>query len=122
MAPIPKSRLERPMKSICQMWSGLRWTFYDKTRQRKIENKTVPMSLHLCSYSCCSVGNGVESGNRFISIRIYSNDQSAKNSLAVTSDNGTNFVGAKHELKEILKAMDQKTITRKMSNHRINPI
>ena len=116
MAPLPTHRLAFSMKAFTNIAVDYGGPFYTKYGRGKSRHKR-----YLCLFTCLET--------RAVHLEMaYSLDTSSfMNAFfrmvsrrgrpeKVVSDNGTNFVGANKELKELVEALDQHEITRVSAN------
>ena len=115
MAPLPASRIQYPVRAFERVGVDYGGPYLTKQGRGKTRTKR-----YLCLFTCLTT--------RAVHLEIsYSLDtDSFLNALTrmiarrgtpkyILSDNGTNFVWAERELKELIKAFDQEEITNKMA-------
>lgn len=119
MAPLPKFRLGDPLR--CFARTGLDYAGPFITKQGRFRKR---QKRYLCVFTCLA--------SRAVHLEMaYSLDtDSFLNALSrfcdrrnrpvqILSDNGSNFVGAEHELKELISALDQDKIVNTTANRGI---
>lgn len=115
MAPLPESRLGSTMRAFAKTCVDYAGPFITKITQR------VSAKRYLCLFTC-SATRAVHLEMAFsLSTTDFLNEFSrmvAKRGRPeeVTSDNGSNFVGANKELKELIQSIDQEKIVDDSAN------
>ena len=87
-----------------------------KVEEEKEQSGTC-IFLHIVT--CCALRDGLQSRHIFLSQCILPHDQSQRFTTKVTLDNGTNFVGANTELKELISKLDKSKIEMSAANNGI---
>ena len=115
MAPLPKSRLGMPMRAFANCCVNYAGPFFTKITRR------VSAKRYLCLFTCSatkavhlemafslSTADFLKAFGRMVATRGRPEE--------VISDNGTNFVGAKRELRELIQSLDQMRIADDAAN------
>ncbi|XP_046581476.1 uncharacterized protein LOC124288928 [Haliotis rubra] len=112
MAPLPKMRLQKSLRAFSQTGVDYAGPFITVQGRGKARQKR-----YLCLFTCLT--------SRAVHLEMaYSLDTSAFYRMVnrrglpqeVISDNGTNFVGAVKELKELFRNLDQDAVQRSLAN------
>ena len=113
MAPLPKSRLQQPMRAFERVGVDYGGPYLTKQGQGKTRTKR-----YLCLFTCLTtravrleMAYALDTDSF---INAFSRMVARRGTPAfVLSDNGTNFVGAERELRELVEALDQEKIASK---------
>ena len=113
MAPLPKSRIKQPLKAFERVGIDYAGPFLTKQGRGKQRAKR-----YLCLFTCLvtravhlELAYGLDTDS-FINAFTRMTSRRGTPSYVV-SDNGTNFVGAERELRELVEALDQDEILQK---------
>ena len=109
MAPLPVTRLGTSMRAFAKCCVDYAGPFYAKLTRRVTVKRylclftcSATRAVHLEMASSLSAADFLNAFSRMVAARGKPEE--------VTSDNGTNFVGAERELRELLELMDQEKI------------
>ena len=113
MAPLPKSRLQQPMRAFERVGVDYGGPYLTKQGRGKTRTKR-----YLCLFTCLTtravhleMAYALDTDSF---INAFSRMVARRGTPAfVLSDNGTNFVGAERELRELVEALDQEKIASK---------
>lgn len=121
MAPLPNSRLKLPLRAFERVGVDYGGPYLTKQGRGKTRAKR-----YLCLFTCLATRavhlEMAYSLDTDSFINAFTRMTSRRGMLTyVISDNGTNFVGAERELRELVDALDQDRITQETNKfHRID--
>lgn len=121
MAPLPNSRLKLPLRAFERVGVDYGGLYLTKQGRGKTRAKR-----YLCLFTCLATRavhlEMAYSLDTDSFINAFTRMTSRRGMLTyVISDNGTNFVGAERELRELVDALDQDRITQETNKfHRID--
>ena len=116
MAPLPTIRLASPLRAFARCSVDYGGPYLTKQGRGRAQQKR-----YLCLFTCLlcravhlELSYGLDTDSFLNAFSRMVNRRGLP--LEMVSDNGTNFVGANAELRELLKQLDQDTIHRSLAN------
>ena len=110
MAPLPKSRLRLPLRAFDRIGTDYCGPYYTKHGQRKPKAKRY-MSLFICLTTWAVHLEMTYSLDTEAFLNVFTRMISRSGTPSyVISDNGTNFVAAEMELRQLVKQLDKERI------------
>eukprot|EP00117_Sycon_ciliatum_P019093 scpid35165/ scgid17425/ len=120
MAPLPKSRLEPPLRAFAKTavdFAGPYITIQGRGRARQ--------KRYLCLFTCLlsravhlELAYGLDTDSFLRAFSRFAHRRGLP--VQVLSDNGTNFIGANRELRELVDALDKDAIQRSAANRKMD--
>jgi hypothetical protein len=119
MAPLPTLRTEIPLRAFAHCGVDYGGPFNVKITRNRREKR------YLCLFTCLSsravhleIAFGLDTASFLNALSRMTARRGRP--LEMVSDNGTNFIGAERELRELLSQWDQKQISRNLAENDIN--
>jgi hypothetical protein len=119
MAPLPKSRVTPPLRAFSVTSVDYAGPFLTKQGRGRVQTKR-----YLCLFTChasralhLEMAYALDTNSFLNAFNRFTNRRGVP--VEMTSDNGTNFIGANRELMELVTQLDQEKITRETVIHGI---